>query len=300
VLAVFLSSERAPTELHQGGRGPLAVYNFPENAALALGAASRYARWRKRPRGESLTLGDFEHSAVRAVVDRVLADGETQGWLMPNDLAVVLRAAGIDVAVARETTPDHAPRVAEQLGFPLVAKVIAPGVLHKSDVGGVIMNLNSADEVAVAVQSLDQRMRAIGARMEGVLLQREVSGGIEALVGVTTDPTFGPLVVCGTGGVTAEVYKDVVFRLHPVTDVDAAEMLSSLRLAKLLDGYRGAPPGDRDALTQVILRISALVESVPEVAELDLNPVRVLAPGKGAIVLDARMRIAAHASRRRN
>jgi acyl-CoA synthetase (NDP forming) len=123
------------------------------------------------------------------------------------------------------------------------------------------------------------------------LLQREVPSGIEAFIGVTADPTFGPLVVCGLGGTLVEVLRDVAFRLPPVTDRDAADMLSSLRTNVLLDGYRGAPPGDRDALASLILRVSALVEHIPELLELDLNPVKVLPPGQGAIVVDGRMRI---------
>ncbi len=134
-------------------------------------------------------------------------------------------------------------------------------------------------------------MRAIGTQLDGVLLQRQVRGGIEALVGVTTDPTFGPLVVCGLGGVLVELLRDVAFRLTPVSDVDAREMLAALRAGRLLDGYRGMPPGDRAALVDVIMRVSALVEVVPELRELDLNPVKVLEPGAGAVVVDARMRV---------
>jgi len=125
----------------------------------------------------------------------------------------------------------------------------------------------------------------------GVFLQREVKGGVEALVGVTTDPTFGPLVVAGLGGVLVELLKEVSFRLTPVSDLDAEEMVEKLRSKRLLDGYRGAPPADRAALLAVIQRISALVEVIPELLELDLNPVKILPPGKGAIVVDGRMRI---------
>jgi acyl-CoA synthetase (NDP forming) len=134
-------------------------------------------------------------------------------------------------------------------------------------------------------------MRATGTMLERVVLQREISGGIEALVGVTTDPTFGPLVVCGLGGVLVELLRDVAFHLTPVTDVDAREMLAELRASRLLDGYRGMPPGDREALVDVVLRVSALVELVPEIRELDLNPVKVFAPGRGAVVVDARVRV---------
>jgi acyl-CoA synthetase (NDP forming) len=172
-----------------------------------------------------------------------------------------------------------------------VVKIQTPEVLHKSDVGGVALGLHSREEVAEATDQLARKMQAVGITLEQVLLQREIKGGIEALVGVTTDPTFGPLLVCGLGGVLVELIKDVSFRLTPVSDVDAAEMVSRLRSARLLEGYRGSPPGDREALIDVLLRISALVELVPELRELDLNPVKLLPPGEGAIVVDGRMRV---------
>jgi len=172
-----------------------------------------------------------------------------------------------------------------------VAKAISANVLHKSDVGAVIMGLQSAADVAAAATTLARRLEAIGAPLEGILLQREVPGGIEAIVGVTSDPIFGPLLVCGLGGVLVELVHDVAFHLTPVTDVDAAEMLDKLRASRLLNGYRGLPPGDRAALVTLIGRVSALVEIVPEILELDLNPVKVLAPGRGAIAVDGRMRI---------
>jgi acyl-CoA synthetase (NDP forming) len=238
-----------------------------------------------------LKLGRLEETAVRAVIDRVVQPSGDPSWLEPNDLATVLRAAGIPFADADVVAPSEAPPAAERLGYPLVAKAVAPGILHKSDVGGVVLGLDSAAAVAAAVETLAGRMRAIGERLEGVLLQREIRGGIEALVGVTTDPTFGPLVVCGLGGVLVELLRDVSFHLTPVTDVDAREMIERLRARRLLDGYRGRPPGDREALVDVVMRVAALVEVVPELRELDLNPVKVLEPGKGAIVVDARMRV---------
>jgi acetyl coenzyme A synthetase (ADP forming)-like protein len=291
VLSVYISSTGAPAELSAGPRGRLPSYSFPENAAQVLAAVERYGRWRRRPRGKTLTLDRFAQSAIRAVVDRVLAGADGPQWLRPRDLAAVLWAAGISLAAAEETTVADAVETAERLGYPLVAKAIAPDLVHKSDVGGVIMGLESAHAVATAVDTLVERMRVIGTRLDGILLQRQIGGGIEALVGVTTDPTFGPLVVCGLGGVLVELLHDVAFRLSPVSDVDADEMIGKLRAGKLLDGYRGAPPGDRAALMQVILRVSALVEILPELRELDLNPVKVLAPGQGVVVVDGRMRL---------
>jgi acyl-CoA synthetase (NDP forming) len=178
------------------------------------------------------------------------------------------------------------------MGYPLVAKAVAPGLVHKTDVGGVMLGLTSSGEVEGAVRAMEERLRAAGHTLESILLQAEVRGGIESLVGVVGDPTFGPLVVCGLGGVHAELLRDAAFRLTPVSDLDAEEMVDSLRLRALLDGYRGSPPGDRRALVDLIQRVSALTDALPELREMDLNPVRVLAPGEGVLVLDARLQVA--------
>ncbi|HYD47257.1 MAG TPA: GNAT family N-acetyltransferase [Terriglobales bacterium] len=292
VLTVFLSATGSPEVLASGPRRALPSYSFPENAALALSAAERYARWRERPRGKVFELSSFARSAIRAVVDRVL-DGATEPvWVAAEDFATILRATGIESATAALAPPDiGAVRIAEQLGYPLVAKAVAPGLLHKSDIGGVLLDLHNSADIEQAVQILDERVRAAGSRLENILLQRQVADGVEALVGVTTDLTFGPLIVAGLGGVLTELLRDVSFRLTPLTDLDASEMLRELRASKLLDGYRGSPAADRAALAEIVQRISALTEIVPELRELDLNPVKVLPRGKGAIVVDGRMRL---------
>lgn len=294
VLSVFFSAQGPPPELSAGARGKIPAYSFPENAAIALAAAHRYGRWRERPHGVAHTLSRFAHDTIRLVVDRALAAQSGPCWLAPDDLSTVLRAAGVEVAHAEEITESRETElgaIADTIGYPLVAKAIAPGLTHKSDVGGVIMGIKSAAEAVAAAATLRDRIMALCVRFDGVLLQREIEGGIEMMVGVTTDPTFGPLLVCGLGGTMVEVLRDVAFRLHPVTDVDATEMVAALRSSRLLDGYRGMPPGDRGALISLITRVSAIVEAVPEMSESDLNPVKVLAPGKGAIVVDARMRL---------
>jgi len=291
VLTVFLSSKGAPPALATGLRGRLPSYSFPENAARALAAAERYGRWRSRPRGEPVRLTARARSAVRAIVDRALAGHDQPFWLDPIDAQEVLRAADITIADARLVTADRAPALAESMGYPLVAKAVSPGLLHKSDLGGVALGLHSVDDVRAAVSTLRERLAAAGRTLEHVLLQREVPGGLEALVGVVSDPTFGPLVVCGLGGVQVELLRDAAFRLPPVTDVDASEMIDRLRMKALLDGYRGSPPADRDALIHLVQRVSALVEAVPELRELDLNPVKVMARGGGVVVVDARVRL---------
>jgi acyl-CoA synthetase (NDP forming) len=203
----------------------------------------------------------------------------------------VLAAAGVPMAASTVMPPERAVAAAEAMGYPLVAKAVAPGLLHKSDVGGVVLGLDSAASTASAVETLRERLTVAGHSLSAIQLQREVRGGIEALVGVVSDPTFGPLVVCGLGGVHVELLRDASFRMPPVTDLDAAEMFDRLRLKPLLDGYRGAPAGDRDAFVALIQRVSALVEAVPELREMDLNPVKVLPPGQGVVVVDARVRV---------
>jgi acetyl coenzyme A synthetase (ADP forming)-like protein len=291
VATVFLSSKGTPPALARGPRGRLPSYSFPENAARALAAAVRYGRWRARPQGTTLALDRAACEAVRQVVEGALRGDGRARWLEPQDVEAVLRVVGIPFAASTVVAPEGAAAAAEAMGYPLVAKAVAPGLLHKSDVGGVVLGLDSAEAVAAAVAGLGDRIRAAGLELRAVQLQREVRGGIEALVGVVSDPTFGPLVVCGLGGVQVELLRDASFRLPPVTDLDAAEMIERLRLRPLLDGYRGAPAGDRDALVALIQRVSALVEAVPELREMDLNPVKVLPPGQGAVVVDARVRV---------
>jgi acetate---CoA ligase (ADP-forming) len=291
VLSVFLSSERAPARIHSGARGTIPTYEFPENAALALAAAWRYARFKQRPQGAAETLDAHALASIRAVIDRTLEGAMAPRWLSHGETANLLAAVGVEAAAAEEVLPDEVGAAAARVGFPIVAKAIASGVVHKTEVGGVIMNINSAGEAEEAARTLQERMSAAGARLERVLLQLQVDGGIEMLVGMTSDATFGPLLVCGMGGVNAELQKDAAFRLPPVTDFDAAQMLTELRISRLFEGYRGGPLGDRDALIQLIMRISALAEAAPELSELDLNPIKVLTPGQGAIVIDARMRV---------
>jgi acyl-CoA synthetase (NDP forming) len=291
VLSVFLSTKGAPGDLARGPRGKLPSYSFPENAARALAAAERYGRWRARPAGQATRLDRATRDTVRGIVETAMAGQDKPFWLEPVHAEAVLRAAGIPLAASRLVSPDAAAAAAEQLGYPLVAKAVSRRLLHKSDVGGVMLGLTNAGEVAAAVRTLRERVEAASHPLEAVLLQRQVSGGLEALVGVVSDATFGPLIVCGLGGVQVELLRDASFRMPPVTDLDARDMIDRLRLKALFDGYRGSPPADRRALEALIQRVSALVEALPELLELDLNPVKVLRPGEGVVIVDARLRV---------
>ena len=275
VAVVFMTTEdggEAVAALHAGPRGRLPFYEFPESAARALGAAARYARWRARPAGTVLELDAFARQAVRAVVERTLVGGGVA--LAPDDLTAILCAAGITCAMGERVTPDEAVAAAERLGYPLAMKAIAPGLVHRRAAGAVLLGLRDAAAVAQGVAEL--RVRVAG--LEAVELQRQIEDGLEALVGVTADPTFGPLVACRIGSGLAA--RDAAVRLPPVTDVDAEEMLGPL-----------LPSGDHTALADVIRRVSALVDIVPELYELVLEPIKLLPNRRGAVVVGASMRL---------
>jgi len=243
-----------------------------------------------------LRIGRREQQRIRAIVDSALeATRDERAWLSTEDLASVLSLAGIPFAgtVMSGPTPEAAADESGRVGgFPVVLKAVAKGLVHKSDVGAVVLGLRSIDEVRDAAATVRDRVASAGHELEGFVVQRQIDGGIETLVGVTTDPSLGPVLVAGLGGVEVELLRDVAFRLPPVSDVDAREMLDGLKAKKRFDGFRGAPPGDRDALVDVIRRVSALVEIIPELTELDLNPVKIFAPGRGAMVVDGRLRLA--------
>jgi acetyl coenzyme A synthetase (ADP forming)-like protein len=294
IATVFMGSRGTPSTLAGGPRGNLPSYAFPENAAIALSAAVRCARWRNRPKGNVVVLDRATVRGVRRVVERALAGADKPLWASAADIQEILGLVGIRLAPLVQVAPDAdlAVQAADRLGYPVVVKAVAPGLLHKSDVGGVALGLKDEGAVRAAVASMISKLCDAGHPLEGLVVQKEIKGGVEALVGVTLDPSLGPVLLAGLGGVQVELLRDVSFRITPVSDIDAAEMVESLRAAKLFEGFRGSPPVDREAFLGVIQRLSALVEAFPELVELELNPVVVLPRGQGAVAVDARMRLA--------
>ncbi|HSK36856.1 MAG TPA: acetate--CoA ligase family protein, partial [Actinomycetota bacterium] len=291
VLSVVMSASELPQEAD--GAGPrLARYRFPEDAARALVRAVAYGRWRQRPEGQVPELPPARHDEAAGLLAAALTNGSGPHWLRPDEVARLLACYGVPVAEWRLTpSAEEAGVAAVELGGPVALKAVAPRLVHKTEAHAVRLGLVGAEQVQTAAAEMAEAVAAEGYPVEGFLVQRMVGDGVELLVGVVHDPSFGPVIACGAGGTAVELLKDVAVRITPLTDRDAAEMVRSLATFPLLDGYRGAPKADVAALEDLLLRVSALVEAHPEIAELDCNPVKALADG--VVVVDARVRVAA-------
>jgi acyl-CoA synthetase (NDP forming) len=206
----------------------------------------------------------------------------------------VLAAIGVPVlSGGLAGTVEEAVRTAEQAGFPVAVKLASRTVVHKTDVGGVVLDVTDAAGVRDAYMSIRSRLAGAGLldAMDGVLIQPMLSGGVEVMIGVTHDAQFGPLVAFGLGGIHVEILGDVQFRIAPLTEQDATDMVRGIKGYRLLEGYRGQPAVDTAALEEALLRMSRLVEEIPAIAALDCNPVLALPAGQGCRVVDARIRV---------
>jgi len=286
LVSVFMSAHGVPDEL-KGETVSVPSYQFPEDAARALARAAVYGEWRQRPEGTLRDFPDVRPDEAAGIISSVLATGAR--WLTAQESQRLLTCYGIPLAPASfVSTPKEAAAAGRELGGPLVLKAMSPSLLHKSDAGGVRLGLSS-EEIEAAATAMVRQIARQGHELSGFLVQAMVTSGVEMLVGVVHDPLFGPVLACGAGGTTAELLKDIAVRITPLSDLDAHEMVRSLKTFPLLDGYRGAPKADVAALEDVMLRVSAMVEGHAEIAELDCNPVMVLE--HGAVVVDARVRL---------
>lgn len=301
VISCFMGAHGIAQGLQSLHSGSIPSYPFPESAAIALSRAARYGAWLAEPEGRPVRFDDVDAEAGRrAIAAAAGRSADTDGgavatsWLRPAEVTALLEAYGLrgprsEVAASEAATV----ACAERIGFPVAVKLASETLTHKSDVGGVVLDVRSAAEAAGAYRAIASRVEAAGRahEMSGVLVQQMVKQGIEAVIGVTRDPSFGPLIMFGLGGVQVELLKDVSFRVHPLTDADARDMVRSIRGYALLEGWRGAPAGDVARLEETILRISQMLDDHPGIEEMDLNPVKVLGPGDGCIVVDARVSV---------
>jgi acyl-CoA synthetase (NDP forming)/RimJ/RimL family protein N-acetyltransferase len=285
VVAVTVGDPPSTLSRSDDAEWALPVFTFPEPAAAALGLAHRYAELRTSPIAMAQRPAGVDPGTAREIVETALAAG--RDWLTADESHRLLRAYGLpvpDQAVVDDV--DAAVTAAGELGYPLVAKLATPG-LHKSDVGGVRVGIADAGALRAAIADFDALGGAPG---QQVLLQPMIGAGTELIVGAVHDAHCGPLVMIGAGGVLTDVLGDRSFGLAPLTAHDAEQVLGRLRSARLLDGFRGAPVVSRAAVTDVLIRVAALVDDVPQIAELDLNPLICRTDGLSAV--DARIRVA--------
>jgi acetyl coenzyme A synthetase (ADP forming)-like protein len=263
------------------------AFAVPEPAVIALGRAADYADWRRRDPGAVPDLKGVDVEGSRRLIADVLAGDPKGRWLDPEEVDRLLGGYGVPLVASRlASSVEDTVATADEVGYPVALKASAPTIIHKSDVGGVRLDLRSADEVRVAATDMWERL---GEELAGIVVQPMVAAGTELIVGVTHDRLFGPLVMVGLGGTATELLGDRALRILPVTDRDAAELVRSLRGSPLLFGYRGRPPADVDALEDVILRVAQLAADHAAVSEVDFNPV--IASPHGATVVDARVKV---------
>jgi acyl-CoA synthetase (NDP forming) len=267
--------------------GQVPAYAYPGSAARALAHAARYGAWRARVPGRIPVFSDLRPDDAHALIGGFLERSPDGGWLAPGQTAELLACYGMTpVSTQPVTSEEAAVSVAARLGSPVVLKAEVPGLVHKTDAGAVQLDLHGPDEVRAGYRALAERF---GARMSAALIQPMVTGGTEVIIGVVQEPVFGPLVVFGLGGIATDVIGDRSARLTPLTDTDAAALIRSIRAAPLLLGHRGSQAADLPALQDVLMRVSRLADDLPQVAELDLNPV--IARPDGAYVVDTRVRV---------
>jgi acyl-CoA synthetase (NDP forming) len=301
LLTVFMSAEGGPAAL----RGPdvrVPAYAYPEEAARALAHAVGYAEWRDTAPGATPEFDDLREDEAAAVLAAALAeiapgaiptggtlagsslatqptDGRSR-WLRPDEVARLLACYGIPTAEWRLVdTPEGAGRAASDIGGMVALKAVSPGVVHKAEARAVALALEGASEVERVAREMMASLEGDGHPVERFFVQRMVSGGVEMVVGVVHDRLFGPVIACAAGGAQAELLKDVAVRITPLTDRDAREMVRSLGMFPILEGYRTAQPEDVGALEETLLRVSAMVEAHPVIVEMDCDPVIVLPEG---------------------
>jgi acetyl coenzyme A synthetase (ADP forming)-like protein len=289
LLSVFLSAHEPPKEL---GTAEFRIpsYSFPETAAIALARATRYRQWRDRRETYPAKFADVRTDEAAAVVASALVRGE--GWLTPDEVATISSCYGLPLIEQRiVANSEEAATAAREIGGDVALKAIAPGLVHKTEAGAVRLHLNGAEAVREAAREMSERLSSQGRLLSGFVIQQMARRGIEMLVGVVHDPQFGPVVACGAGGVQVELLKDVSVRLTPLSNEDASEMIRELKTYPLLTNFRGSVASDIAALEEGLSRVSAMVEDIPQIAELDCNPFVV--HESGATILDARIRVTA-------
>ncbi len=288
IYACFMGISEASAGFEKLKKHGIPVHIFPEPIARMLSWLDNYRRWLDRPEGK---IPEFavKKKIVKDLIDAARKDNRDA--LVGQEAMQILKAYGIPGASYKFAfSKEEAGQIAKKLGLPVVIKVNTPSILHKTDVGAVAVDLRTVTEVETAYAEMEKRIKRISRSREqfSVVVQEMVSGGVETVIGMTVDPVFGPLLMFGLGGIYVEIMKDVAFRIGPLTDLDAKEMVQEVRSHQLLTGFRGSKPVDIGALETAILRLSQLVTDFPDFAEVDINPFIVSSEKNKTRAVDAR------------
>lgn len=284
ILACFMGNVRVGVEEGVEKARRIPFFIFPESAAKSLAAMRKYKSWRDKPQG---TIIDYKVDKARAA--KAISTGSAGVPLDTGQVWEVLEAYGLPVARTKKVARSgEAVEAAEEIGYPIVMKIASPKIMHKTDVGGVIKDIRSANDVVTAFRNMRKAFPNAGDSLR-VAVQPMIKSGREVIIGVTQDPGFGPLIMFGLGGIYVETLRDVSFRIHPITDVDAVEMIDSIRGRALLDGVRGEKAVHKETLIDVLLRISQLITDFPEIKELDINPFMAHAEKSLCKIVDAKI-----------
>ena len=289
----FLGLRGTRVELGFKDKGYVPSFAFPESTAGALSRALQFSERLKKPVGIIPELPDINKEKAAGIIDAALQKaGQQQVWLDAGSITGLLDCYGIKVVPLRlARTSAEAAEAAREIGFPVAVKLLSTSITQKTDVEGVILDCRTAEEVEKAFNRIGKNLNKIGRKneMDGVIIQKMIKSSVEVIVGVTQHPSFGPLIMFGLGGIYVELFKDVTFSIHPLTDIDAHEMVRSVKAYQLLEGWRGSPRADVSSIEDLMLRISAMVEDNPQITEMDLNPVKVLPAGEAYLVVDGRI-----------
>jgi acetate---CoA ligase (ADP-forming) len=292
VIACFMTTGTSEIDLRYDSDTAVPLYLFPEDAVQAIAHMWTYSQHRQIEEGNIISFTDIDEERAWRYLRSSRALENDEGWAPPEIALGLLKEYGIPVVDTRVAgTAEEAAEIAAGMGFPVVMKLRSTRISHKTDVGGIFLNLKTRDEVKQAFFDMKANLASagLGLQMEGVLIQPMLTGGQEVIVGMSQDPLFGPLLMVGIGGVQVELIRDVAFSLHPLTDKDPDYMLGQLKGLPLLTGWRGSTPGDITALKEVLLRFSALIDDITEISELEINPLMVFEDGKGCSAIDARI-----------
>jgi acetyltransferase len=293
LLACFVGMKKSKGKVIEGHLVP--YYVFPEEAVEALVNAVKYHELKIRATGNVLNFPDIEREKARQLIKKILTGrAERPLWLSNHDMSELFKYYGIRFAETQVAkTPEQAAELAGKIGLPVVIKLNSATITHKTEVGGVVLNVKTPEEVREAFITIRNNLVKIGkeSEMQGVVVQRQITDGVEVMVGVSEDRMLGHVIMFGMGGVLAELMKDTALRLHPLTDVKAKDLIDSVKIAQLLKGYRGMTAYDIPSLEDLLLRISAMVQDIPQIAEMDLNPVKAQTAGQGYWVVDGRIMI---------